>query len=101
MTPQVERFIAYYGGRTRPRSSPSPGSGTDRRLTLDLNREAAVVGGERNMVGEPPLLVDTLGDAVPGGVEIEVLETDVRGPTRASTSPRTEFCAIFTDLIGS
>jgi hypothetical protein len=47
------------------------------------------------------ILFDTLGDAVPGGVELEVLGVDVRGPHPGFNLSDEEFCALVTSLIGS
>jgi hypothetical protein len=43
------------------------------------------------------ILFDTLGDDVPGGVEVEFLSAEVRGPHPGFES---DFCAMATELIG-
>jgi hypothetical protein len=64
------------------------------------NSAGQVVLRDRGVI-RTTILFDTLGDDLPGGEEIEVVETDVRGPHPGFALSEDEFCAMVTDLIGS
>lgn len=60
------------------------------------NSSGEIVMRDRGVI-RYTFLFDTLGDGVPGGVEVEFLGADVRGPHPGFEG---DFCDIATDLIG-